>query len=346
MVHLPDGRRGRRALSTVGEMPSLTPRRLYLCPSRSGPTAPARRAPHNSSERPRSPLRECSGVACHRLIDTPSNQPVTGCEGDSRRVGRRARSHRRVRLTHDPGLLAAQLQSGKTGIHRSIRPGWETLHMSRASSGWPFCSWVRLPANGRVSAPDAPDPVVLPGVIGLGDRTAHSGRSGPPSRLGTGDRQPQTGAVESEWKRPTSSSTGRRAHYSRQAISTSRCCSRCQDFVGSRMRRGYPGRRLRDHDGLDRSGGSSQRRHHAKSSVVDHELPHRGAVTFPALRRRRPMPSLIHSWVTETRKDNRAVCHADPDDPRHQHHRFGRRSGHRSGALNSSHLFASVVVKL
>jgi hypothetical protein len=76
---------------------------------------------------------------------------------------------------------------------------------------------------------------LLPGVIGLGDRTAHSGRSGPAFTVGEQVTvNPQTGAVESEWKGPTlilDGQTGALLEAGNFNIPVLQ--SAAQDFVGS-----------------------------------------------------------------------------------------------------------------
>ena len=140
------------------------------------------------------------------LVDTPANQPVTGCEGGLQAGWSQSSAAIDVSaLTHDPGLLATQLQAGTTGI--------PSLDQAGAGDTPQVAAFLRSaillvgPTTGQWSG-FGPQMLrtlsQLPGVISLGDRTAHSGRSGPAFTVGEQVTvNPQTGVVESEWKGPT-----------------------------------------------------------------------------------------------------------------------------------------------
>ena len=171
------------------------------------------------------------------LIDTPTNQPVTGCEGGLQAGWAQSSAAIDVSaLTHDPDLLADQLQSGTTGIPSLDQAGvGDTPHVA----GFLRSAILLVgPTTGQWSG-FGPQMLrtlsLLPGVIGLGDRTAHSGRSGPAFTVGEQVTiNPRTGAVESEWKGPTlilDGQTGALLEAGNFNIPVLQ--SAAQDFVGS-----------------------------------------------------------------------------------------------------------------
>lgn len=171
------------------------------------------------------------------LIDTPANQPVTGCDGGLQAGWTQSPAAIDVSaLTHDPGLLAAELQSGTTGI-----PSIDQAGVGDAPHVAGFLRSAILlvgPTTGQWSG-FGPQMLrtlsLLPGVISLGNRTAHSGRSGPAFTVGEQVTvNPQTGAVESEWKGPTLTldrQTGALLEAANFNIPVLQ--SAAQDFVGS-----------------------------------------------------------------------------------------------------------------
>ena len=171
------------------------------------------------------------------LIDTPANQPVTGCAGGLQAGWAQSSAAIDVSaLTHDPGLLADQLQSGTTGIASLDQAGMgDTPHVA----GFLRSAILLVgPTTGQWSGfgPQMLRTLSrLPGVISLGDRTAHSGRSGPAFTVGEQVTvNPRTGAVESEWNGPTlilDGQTGALLEAGNFNIPVLQ--SAAQDFVGS-----------------------------------------------------------------------------------------------------------------
>ena len=173
------------------------------------------------------------------LIDTPMNQPVTGCAAGrqaSLSAGSNLASVDVSRLTHDPVRLATQLQGATTGI-----PSLDQA--ARGDSAY-VAGFVRLtvllvgPTNGAWSGFGQEvlrTMALLPRVIGLGQETSHSGRTG--MAFSTGQQvtmNPQTGAVISRWSGPTvllGSKTGELLEARDFAVPLLQAAA--QDFVGS-----------------------------------------------------------------------------------------------------------------
>jgi hypothetical protein len=171
------------------------------------------------------------------LIDTPADQPVTGCEGGLKAGWAQSPAAIDVSaLTHDPAVLATELQSGATGIL--------SLNQAGVGDAPRVAGFLRLaillvgPTTGQWSG-FGPEMLrtlsLLPGVISLGDRTAHSGRPGPAFTAGNQvTLNPQTGAVESRWKGPTLILDGQTgALLEASSFNIPLLQSAGQDFVGS-----------------------------------------------------------------------------------------------------------------
>lgn len=142
------------------------------------------------------------------LLDTPANQPVTGCAGGVEASDGAESGHTTIgvsHLTHDPATLAEQLQAGTTGIssidHAAMGDPANVAGFVRLtvllvgpiSGGWPGFGQEML----RTMA-------LLPGVVSVGPTTSHSGKTG--IGFSTGQQvtlNPQTGAVASRWSGPT-----------------------------------------------------------------------------------------------------------------------------------------------
>jgi len=170
------------------------------------------------------------------LIDAPTGQPATGCVGGEEATWSDSPAVIDVAaLTHDPTLLASQLQSGTTGI--------QSLDQAAGGDEADVAGFVRLtvllvgPTTGRWSGFGQEmlrTMSLLSGVIGLGERTAHSGRSGPAFTVGEQvTLDPRTGAVAYRWKGPTvifDGSTGALLEASNFDIPLLQSAD--QDFVG------------------------------------------------------------------------------------------------------------------
>ncbi len=118
------------------------------------------------------------------LLDTPANQPVTGCLAQlwaSIATGGSSLETIDVStITHDPATLATQLEDGTTGIQSIDRQyaGYEPANVA---------SFVRLtallvgPTSGQWSGfgqEVLKTMALIPGVISLGSMTSHSGADG------------------------------------------------------------------------------------------------------------------------------------------------------------------------
>jgi hypothetical protein len=141
------------------------------------------------------------------LIDTPSNQPATGCVvgGAGERSGLGPQVIDVSNLTHDPTTLAEQLRSGSTGI--------QILDQAAVGNGPNAAGFIRLTI--LLIGPTIDQWTgfgqemlrtmsLLPGVIGQGEMTAHSGKSG--LAFAGGEQvtlNPETGAVGFRWMGPT-----------------------------------------------------------------------------------------------------------------------------------------------
>jgi hypothetical protein len=173
------------------------------------------------------------------LIDTPTNQPATGCLGGLEATWASGSGPEVIdvsNLTHDPTALAEQLQSGTTGI--------QSIDQTAVGNAPHVAGFIRLtillvgPTIGQWSGFGQEmlrTMSLLPGVIGLGDMTAHSGKSGLAFTVGEQvTLNPQTGAVEYRWKGPTlilDAKTG--ALREARSFSLPLLQSAAQDFVGS-----------------------------------------------------------------------------------------------------------------
>jgi hypothetical protein len=128
------------------------------------------------------------------LVDTPANQPATGCDGDTgplSSTGATLPSIDGSSITRDPATLVAQLEAGTTGISRIDEAGYKDppqeaafirltyLLVGPITGGWPGLGQELLRAMA-----------LLPGVISLGSSTSHSGQQGLAFTSG-----PQPGAV-------------------------------------------------------------------------------------------------------------------------------------------------------
>ncbi len=178
-----------------------------------------------------SPVNAQAGQAIG-LIDTPGNQPVTGCSAGVEATMGGGSSLVTIdvsNITHDPTILAAQLQDGTTGI--------QPIDEHAAQDPANVAGFVRLtallvgPTSGQWSGfgqEMLETMALLPGVISLGDMTSHSGTAGVGFSVATRvTLNPSTGAVSSSplSHRPQSSSIHRAEHCSRPTTSTSRCSS-------------------------------------------------------------------------------------------------------------------------
>jgi hypothetical protein len=142
------------------------------------------------------------------LIDTPANQPVTGCAGGVETANGAESALAAIdvsTLTHNPATLAAELQAGSTGITAVDRAATgEPTHLAGfvrltdllvgpISGGWSGLGQEMLRTMAR-----------LPGVIPLGRTTAHSGQTG--LSFSTSPQvveNPRTGAVVARYSEPT-----------------------------------------------------------------------------------------------------------------------------------------------
>ena len=171
------------------------------------------------------------------LTDTPANQPVTGCVAG--REASWAGSSAVIdvsTLTHDPRVLATELQAGTTGI--------QALDDAARGDSPHVAGFIRLtfllvgPTTGQWSGWGREmlrTMSLLPGVIALGDRTSHEDRTGPAFTVGEQVvLNPRTGAVEDRWKGPTlilDAKTG--ALLEARTFNIPLLQSAGQDFVGS-----------------------------------------------------------------------------------------------------------------
>lgn len=116
------------------------------------------------------------------LIDTPANQPATGCDGDTGPLADTGATLPAIdgsSITHSPSTLVAQLEAGTTGISRidSVGGGAPSqegafirltyLLVGPITGSWPGLGQELLEAMAH-----------LPGVVALGKSTSHSGRQG------------------------------------------------------------------------------------------------------------------------------------------------------------------------
>ncbi len=114
------------------------------------------------------------------LIDTPAHQPVTGCSGKLAATWSSPGFLDVSSLTHDPAELARGLQSGTTGI-----AALDHVAVGRAPGDAAFLRLTIMavgPTSGEWSGfgPELLRTMsLIPGVVALGSRTAHSGASGP-----------------------------------------------------------------------------------------------------------------------------------------------------------------------
>jgi hypothetical protein len=173
------------------------------------------------------------------LIAIPTNQPATGCVAGVQAAigGGTAMTPTDVaNLTHDPVTLAKELQAGTTGIPllgQSTRgtPGRQdvfgllvTLIVGPTTARWPGYDQEMLETMA-----------LLPGVISLGEMTAHSGQRGLAfSTENEAVVDPKTGAVTSNVPSPTvllDSATG--ALLEARNFSIPVLQSAARDFVGS-----------------------------------------------------------------------------------------------------------------
>lgn len=171
------------------------------------------------------------------LVDAPADQPATGCEGGLKAGGAQTQEAIDVSgLSHDPAVLASELQSGTTGIPSLDQAGkGDTPHVAGflrlaivlvgpTTGQWPGFG----PAMLRTLS-------LMPGLVSLGNRTAHSGESGP--AFTAGDQvtlDPQTGKVDYRWTGPTlilDGQTGALLEASNFDIPVLQSAG--QDFVGS-----------------------------------------------------------------------------------------------------------------
>jgi hypothetical protein len=138
------------------------------------------------------------------LVDTPNNQPATGCSAGveaSIGGGSSLATIDVSNITHDPVTLAAQLQDGTTGIqsidqHAVGEPAnvagfvrLTVLLVGPTSGQWPGFGQEMLNTMA-----------LLPGVISLGDMTSHSGVAGIGFSMATQvTLNPTNGAVSSSF---------------------------------------------------------------------------------------------------------------------------------------------------
>jgi hypothetical protein len=172
------------------------------------------------------------------LIDTPANQPITGCDGgveaawDSTGPPVFDVSN----LTHDPATLASELQNGNTGI--------PSLDQADVNEEHQVAGFIRLadllvgPNIGQWSGfgkEILQTMSLLPGVVSLGDLTAHSNAIGPAFTVNDEvELNPKTGAVEWKWAAPIvilDAETGTLLEV--RNISIPILQGAAQDFVGS-----------------------------------------------------------------------------------------------------------------
>ena len=173
------------------------------------------------------------------LIDTPDNQPATGCVAGQEATWATGSGPQVIdvaSLTHDPATLAEQLQSGSTGI--------QSIDQAAVGNGPKVAGFIRLtillisPTINQWSG-FGPEMLrtmsLLPGVIGEGEMAAQSGSSGLAFTVGAQvTENPQTGAVESRWKGPTLILDGQTgALLEARSFDLPLLQSAAQDFVGS-----------------------------------------------------------------------------------------------------------------
>src|SRR5664280_2552405 len=174
------------------------------------------------------------------LIDTPSNQPATGCVGGEEAKWASGSGPQVIdvsNLTHEPTTLAEQLQSASTGI--------QSIDQAAVGNGPDVAGFIRLTI--LLIGPTIDQWTgfgqemlrtmsLLPGVIGQGEMTAHSGKSG--LAFAGGEQvtlNPETGAVGFQWKGPTvilDAQTGALLEARSFSLPTL-LQSAAQDFVGS-----------------------------------------------------------------------------------------------------------------
>jgi hypothetical protein len=144
------------------------------------------------------------------LIDTPANQPATGCsagrEAAVGSLGSSALSPIDVsNITHDPGALATQLQEKTTGI--PAVDGYASGEPPNVAGFLRLTELLVGPVTGQWSGFGQEmlrTMALLPGVVSLGGMTSHSGASG----LAFSTRpvvtlNPETGAQNSSFTPPT-----------------------------------------------------------------------------------------------------------------------------------------------
>jgi hypothetical protein len=144
------------------------------------------------------------------LIDSPSNQPVTGCSAGLEAVAGAGLSSSVPpidvsSITHDPGALAAQLQGQRTGI-----PAVDGYARGEPPNVAGFLRLTELlvgPVKGQWSGFGQEmlrTMALLPGVVSLGGMTSHSGASGLAfSTRPVATLNPKNGAQLSSFTPPT-----------------------------------------------------------------------------------------------------------------------------------------------
>jgi hypothetical protein len=128
------------------------------------------------------------------LVDTPANQPATGCDGDTGPLANTGATLPAIdgsSISHDPTTLVAELEAGTTGISRIDSVGGGDppqegafirltyLLVGPITGSWPGLGQELLKSMA-----------LLPGVVALGKSVSHSGRHGLAFTSG-----PQPGAV-------------------------------------------------------------------------------------------------------------------------------------------------------
>ncbi|HEX3794802.1 MAG TPA: hypothetical protein VHV57_09910 [Acidimicrobiales bacterium] len=141
------------------------------------------------------------------LIDAPTNQPVTDCAAGlqaAMSAGSNLASINVSNLTHEPNVLASQLQTGTTGISSIDQTAvgdpaglagflrLTALIVGPTNGGWPGLNQQLLETMA-----------LLPGVTSTGSESAHSGQTGMAFSTTQRPSDPTTGQVISSWTPPT-----------------------------------------------------------------------------------------------------------------------------------------------
>ena len=271
------------------------------------------------------------------LIDTPTNQPATGCVGGLEATWANGSGPPVIdvsKLTQDPTVLADQLQSGTTGI--------QLIDQTAVGNGPHVAGFIRLailltsPTIGQSSGFGQEmlrTMSLVPGVIGLGDMTAHSGMSGLAFTVGEQvTLDPKTGAVVYRWHGPTlilDAQTG--ALLEARSFSVPLLQSAAQDFVSSQNAPVYTqgvsyGVTAEWIDPVGNPTVVAQ----GRASRMDFKLPyHRGRHTAQHTRfgpgaRDQSLPRQWQHGCT-----GQGGTHTRCQHTRHHHSRYASRSGNR-----------------